>query len=72
MKRHTYRPMSEAPRDGTPIVAVCGGVEMPVYWGADFPGGGAWVYFDEDEDDGGYARVRSEPTGWRPMPGMRG
>jgi len=71
MKKHTYRPMSEAPRDGTPIVAVCGGVEMPVYWEPALPPDGAWFYCDEDDGDG-WERVRSEVTGWRPMPGMRG
>lgn len=66
MAKHSYRDMAEAPKDGTPIVAVCGGVEMAIAWD-DGPLANCWMYFDEDEGGTTYERVRDEPSGWRRM-----
>jgi hypothetical protein len=64
MARYTYRPMEEAPKDGTPIIAVCGGVEMAVIWDGEILND--WSYFDED--DGGCLFERASDTrGWRKM-----
>jgi len=70
--KFTYRPMTEAPRDGTPIIAVCGGVEMAVVWGdlgtgIDGTDPGRWYYFDEDDGGNTWERVRGDMRGWRPM-----
>lgn len=64
MKRHTYRQISEAPKDGTPIVGVCGGVEMCVAYddGAVLQG---WFYWDEDEGGTTYQRAKPQPEEWR-------
>lgn len=64
MPKHTYRPISEAPRDGTPIVGVVGGVESAVAYddGAVLQG---WFYWDEDEGGTTYQRARPQPTEWR-------
>jgi hypothetical protein len=64
MAKHTYRPIAEAPKDGTPIVGVVGGVEMCVAYddGAVLQG---WFYWDEDEGGTTYQRVRPQPVEWR-------
>lgn len=65
--QHQYRPMSAAPKDGTPIIAVCGGVECGIMWDDPAPLDAGWYHFDEDEGGNTYERVRQAPTGWRPM-----
>jgi len=61
MARYTYEPMDTAPKD-TPIIAVCGGVEMAVIWDSELHND--WCYFDED--DGGCTFQRATDTrGWR-------
>jgi len=62
MKQYTYKPMIEAPKDGTPIIAVCSGVEMGVMWEGAI---NDWCYFDEDE--GSTFEPARDPRGWRPM-----
>lgn len=66
MPKHTYRPISEAPKDGTPIVGVVGGVEMPVAYddGAVLQG---WFYWDEDEGGTTYQRAKPQPEEWRKL-----
>ena len=66
MTRYESKPMSAAPKDGTPIIAVCGGVEMAIAWD-DVPILSGWVYWDEDDGGITWERVKSEPTGWRRM-----
>jgi hypothetical protein len=66
MARHTYQPISEAPRDGTPIIAVCGGVEMAVAFD-DMPTTNCWVYWDEEECGMTWQMVKPQPDLWRPM-----
>lgn len=66
MAKHTYQPMHEAPKDGTPIIAVCGGVEAVVCWHEPIPALAGWWHWDED-DMCPETRVRDEPTGWRKM-----
>ena len=68
MTRHTYRPIEEAPRDGTPLIGVCGGVECCVVW--DDHGGWmppAWYHWDEDDLAPAMAPARDQPTRWRAM-----
>ena len=62
--KRSYRPISEAPRDGRPIIGVCGGVEMAVAWD-DGPLAGAWMYWDEDEGGTTYQRAKPQPLEWR-------
>jgi len=66
MPKHKYRPIEEAPKDGTPIVAVCGGVEMPVAWDDD-PFFNCWNYWDEDEGGTTYQKAKPQPTEWRAL-----
>lgn len=61
----TYRPMNEAPKDGSPIVAVCGGVEAMVCWDAPIPSMAGWYHYDDEEMGPSYERVRDEPVEWR-------
>ena len=67
MAKYVYNPMESAPKDGTPIIAICGGVEMAIMW--DDPGfiDAGWFYFDEDDGGNPLERVRGEVTGWRKM-----
>lgn len=64
MAKHTYRPIADAPKDGTPIIAVVGGVETCVAYddGAVLQG---WFYWDEDEGGTTYQRARPQPVEWR-------
>lgn len=64
MKKRTYKPIEEAPNDGTPIVGVCGGVEMAVYWEGDPLN--LWAYWDEDGSEE-FSWPRQQPTEWREM-----
>lgn len=64
--KRAYRPISEAPRDGRPIIGVCGGVEMAVAWD-DGPLAEAWMYWDEDEGGTTYQRAKPQPLEWRRM-----
>ena len=66
MRRQTYRPISEAPKDGTPIVGVVGGVEMPVAYddGAVLQG---WFYWDEDDGEISFQIAKPQPEEWRRM-----
>jgi len=66
MTKRTYKPIEEAPRDGTPIVGVCGGVEMPVAYD-DGPFLQGWFYWDEDEGGTTYQKAKPQPTEWREM-----
>lgn len=74
IRRRTYHPISEAPRDGTPIIAVCGGVECVICW--DDPGVipaaywegpplDCWCYWDEDDGGETMTPIRSPLSGWR-------
>lgn len=62
MRKHSYLPISDAPRDGRPIIGVCGGVEMAVAYddGAVLQG---WFYWDEDETT--YQMAKPQPEEWR-------
>jgi|DEB0MinimDraft_10_1074344.scaffolds.fasta_scaffold643728_2 hypothetical protein len=66
MTKRTYKPIEEAPRDGTPIVGVCGGVEMPVVYD-DGPVLQGWFYWDEDELSPSFSMAKPQPTEWRDM-----
>lgn len=67
MSKRTYKPMCDAPRDGTPIIAVCGGVECIVCWDDPVPGilDAGWWHWDDDEFGPSHERIRDEPTEWR-------
>lgn len=67
MRKREYRPMEEAPRDGEPIIAVCGGVECIVCW--DDPGvvPAGWWHWDEEDIGPSHERIQDEPTGWRAL-----
>ena len=69
MRKYTYRPISEAPKDGTPIVGVCGGVEMAIGWADPLPGilDAGWFYWDEDEGTESLEAVRDDVTQWREL-----
>ena len=73
MSKHTYRPISEAPRDGTPIIAVCGGVEALVCWDDPLPGvlDAGWYHYDDDDMGPSHERARNQPTEWRDMFGRK-
>ena len=64
MPKHTYRPISEAPIDGTPIIGVCGGVEMAVAYD-DGPISQGWFYWDEDEGGTTMQLAKPQPEEWR-------
>jgi hypothetical protein len=66
MPKHSYKPISEAPKDGTPIVGVCGGIETAVAYddGAVIQG---WFYWDEDEGGTTFQFAKPQPTEWRHM-----
>lgn len=66
MTKRTYRPISEAPRDGTPICGVVGGVEMPVAYD-DGPVIQGWFYWDEEEGDISFQLARPQPAEWREL-----
>jgi hypothetical protein len=63
-KQHEYGHIDEAPKDGEPIVGVCGGVEMVIFWCEDLPIP-AWCYWDEDEGFGGV--VKGDVKQWRKL-----
>ena len=69
MPRYEYETMDTAPKDGTPIVGVCGGVEMAIGWVDPLPGilDAGWFFFDEEEGYDGMEAVRSDVTGWRKL-----
>jgi hypothetical protein len=62
-------PIAEAPKDGTPIIAVCGGVEACVCWHDPLPGvlDPGWFHWDDDEMCASDERVRGAVTEWRKM-----
>lgn len=64
MRKHQYRPISEAPTDGTPIIGVCGGVEILVAYD-DGPIMSGWFYWDEDDGGTTAQPVRPQPDLWR-------
>lgn len=64
MAKHKYLPISEAPTDGTPIIAVVGGVESCVAYD-DGPVLSGWFYWDEDEGGTTYQRAKPQPEEWR-------
>lgn len=66
MAKHTYRPISEAPTDGTPIIGVCGGVEMAVAY-EDGPILKGWFYWDEDEGGTTPQLAKPQPEIWRQL-----
>lgn len=63
----TYKPMDTAPRDGRPIIAVCGGVECLICWDDPAPGllDAGWWHYDDEEMGPSHERVRDTPSGWR-------
>ena len=65
MAKHTYMPISEAPKDGTPIIGVCGGVEACVVYDDGLVQQG-WFYWDEDEGMS-YSLARPQPQEWRKL-----
>lgn len=66
-QRHRYRPISEAPRDGTPIIAVCGGVECCVCWNDPVIIPSGWWHWDEEDMCATLDRATPAPTEWREM-----
>ncbi len=66
MTKHIYRPISEAPRDGTPIIGVVGGVESAIAYddGAVVQG---WFYWDEEEGETTYQIAKPQPKEWRQL-----
>lgn len=66
MTKHIYRPISEAPRDGTPIIGVVGGVESAIAYddGAIVQG---WFYWDEEEGGTTYQIAKPQPKEWRQL-----
>lgn len=66
MPKHSYRPISEAPTNGTPIIGVCGVVEMAVAYDSD-PFLQGWCYWDEE--DGGITPqlAKPQPELWRKL-----
>lgn len=62
-----HLPITEAPQDGSPIIAVCGGVEAVVCWDDPLPGvlEPGWFHYDDEEMAPSHERVRGEVTGWR-------
>ena len=69
MKQRSYRPIEDAPRDGQPIVGVCGGVEAVVCFDDPLPGvlDAGWWYWDDDEMGASHERPRDQPQKWRPL-----
>lgn len=67
MPKQPHLPMSEAPRNGDPIIAVCGGVEAVVAWHDPLPGtlSPGWFHWDDEELAPSLERVRGEVTCWR-------
>jgi len=66
MAKRTYRPISEAPKDGTPIVGIVGGVETCVAYD-DGPVLQGWFYWDEDDGGRTVDFARPQPTEWRQL-----
>lgn len=66
MARHTCQPIADAPRDGRPIIAVCGGVEMAVAFD-DRPEANCWFYWDEEEGGMTWQKAKPQPDRWRRM-----
>jgi hypothetical protein len=66
MAKYKYQPIENAPKNGAPIIGVCGGVEMAVAYD-DAPFMEAWVYWDEDDGGLTYERAKPQPLEWRPM-----
>lgn len=66
MKKHRYKPISEAPTDGTPIIGVCGHVEMCVAYD-DGPILQGWFYWDEDDGGTTSQLVKPQPLEWRKL-----
>ena len=66
MRKHKYKPISDAPKNGVPIIGVCGGVEMAVAFD-DGPIFQAWMYWDEEEGGTTYQKANPQPTEWRDL-----
>lgn len=68
-RRHTYRPIAFAPRDGTPVIAICGGVECIVCWHDPLPGvlPDGWYHYDDEDMCASLERPRAQPIEWRPL-----
>lgn len=69
MRSWTHQHVTDAQKDGSPIIAVCGGVEAVVCWHDPLPGvlAPGWFHWDDDELAPCLERVRGEVTGWRPL-----
>lgn len=69
MTRHRYFPITTAPTDGTPIIAVCGGVECIACWHDPLPGvlPGRWYHYDDEEMAPSHHLAKPQPTEWRPL-----
>ncbi len=66
MPKHLYKPISEAPIDGRPVIGVCGNVEMCVAYD-DGPVLQGWFYWDEDEGGTTAQLAKPQPTEWRKL-----
>ena len=66
MPKHQYKLIGDAPTDGTPIIGVCGGVEMCVAYD-NGPVQQGWFYWDEDEGEISFQIARPQPTEWRKL-----
>lgn len=69
MPKPPHQPVTDAQKDGNPIIAVCGGVEAVVCWHDPLPGvlEPGWFHWDDDELAPSHERARGEVTGWRPL-----
>lgn len=64
MRKYRYLPINDAPTNGTPIIGVCGNVEMAVAYD-NGPIQSGWFYWDEE--DGGITSqlAAPQPHEWR-------
>ena len=69
MPRYTYLSIEDAPRDGTPVIVVCGGVECVACWHDPLPGvlEAGWYHWDEEELAPSHERLRGDVTEWRDL-----
>lgn len=70
MRKRDYKPIAEAPKDGRPILAFCGGIECVVCWHDPAPGilPEGWYYWDDDDFCPTQTRPTEQPNSeWREM-----
>lgn len=66
MSKHKYRPIEDAPKDGTPVIGLVGGVEAAVCYD-DGPVFQGWFYWDEDETAISFQVCKPQPDRWRAL-----